>query len=279
MIGVRGTTSDEMAPPIERKGARRFDSVTRRRRAKLSQTRLFLASCSILLGVLFIAGYGFETNPIVLYESASFRTYSIRIEDGRLAYSWGGLNVRLALAADRSKAGGSNWLTPLPNVDAVPMSTNAGGSLEPPPVLQIAALPVRMDRGDELDVRAKADSSTMNMGPEVQAASRFDFPSGKFDCVCYQLPYKKRRVRTTAVSVPLVWPSLASLALAGLLIFVRKCASAGNPCACGYDLTGNVSGVCPECGAALLSESIARGRDGGLSPPYTFGDPSRTRNP
>ena len=31
---------------------------------------------------------------------------------------------------------------------------------------------------------------------------------------------------------------------------------------CGYDLTGNVSGKCPECGAAIASEADARDANG-----------------
>ena len=59
---------------------------------------------------------------------------------------------------------------------------------------------------------------------------------------------------TWGAQVRLAWP--ASLpGLAGLLLALRgrkTRRSGGIPCpACGYDLTGNVGGVCPECGGGV----------------------------
>ncbi len=49
--------------------------------------------------------------------------------------------------------------------------------------------------------------------------------------------------------------SLASLITAGLWRWDR--APKGGCANCGYDLTGNVSGVCPECGAKIVVASIS----------------------
>ena len=59
---------------------------------------------------------------------------------------------------------------------------------------------------------------------------------------------------TWGAQVRLAWPaSLSGLAAASLIALRARRAArrAGGVCAsCGYNLTGNVSGVCPECGQA-----------------------------
>lgn len=57
--------------------------------------------------------------------------------------------------------------------------------------------------------------------------------------------------RGVVLLIPLVYPLLF---LAVLAWFTRKPVVQEGHCRCGYDLTGNVSGVCPECGAAVLPE-------------------------
>jgi len=56
-----------------------------------------------------------------------------------------------------------------------------------------------------------------------------------------------------------VWPFAIALTLptAALWIMRRRRFAAGHCQICGYDLTGNVSGVCPECGA-----EVGQGRGG-----------------
>ena len=47
-----------------------------------------------------------------------------------------------------------------------------------------------------------------------------------------------------------LWPSLAGTAVVGfVLLYCGRRRIVRGHCDCGYDLTGNVSGVCPECGA------------------------------
>jgi len=60
--------------------------------------------------------------------------------------------------------------------------------------------------------------------------------------------------------VPL-WPVPVAVVTASALLFgaaiVRQRRGLAGVCSCGYDLTGNVSGVCPECGMAIRN-SVAR---------------------
>ncbi len=53
----------------------------------------------------------------------------------------------------------------------------------------------------------------------------------------------------SGVELPLVWPA----AVCGLTAYVvrRRGRIPPGHCRCGYDLTGNVSGTCPECGAVV----------------------------
>jgi len=47
-----------------------------------------------------------------------------------------------------------------------------------------------------------------------------------------------------------LWPLLAGTAVVGfVLLYCGRRRIVRGHCDCGYDLTGNVSGVCPECGA------------------------------
>ena len=57
--------------------------------------------------------------------------------------------------------------------------------------------------------------------------------------------------RANGFTLPLIYPFL-SVAVTTLLVwrFGRKPVKPGH-CQCGYDLTGNTSGVCPECGVEV----------------------------
>jgi hypothetical protein len=48
--------------------------------------------------------------------------------------------------------------------------------------------------------------------------------------------------------------SLIMLVVAALLPLFRRGSRPGGCLTCGYDLTGNVSGTCPECGCAIENE-------------------------
>jgi hypothetical protein len=61
-----------------------------------------------------------------------------------------------------------------------------------------------------------------------------------------------------SVFVP-VWMPLAIAAFPTALLWWRGRRYAAGQCQnCGYDLTGNVSGVCPECGTPLKREAKTR---------------------
>ena len=54
-----------------------------------------------------------------------------------------------------------------------------------------------------------------------------------------------------------VWsPFLFVFLLAAILIAYDLRPPAPGKCACGYDLTGNTSGICPECGSAVLDRRV-----------------------
>ena len=58
------------------------------------------------------------------------------------------------------------------------------------------------------------------------------------------------------ITVPMWIPVVATVSLAlGLHLFTRRQLKRGFCPACGYNLTGNVSGRCPECGAPINTEA------------------------
>ncbi len=58
-------------------------------------------------------------------------------------------------------------------------------------------------------------------------------------------------VSASSIEMPALWLAMASIVPTGLLWWIdRKRHPPGHCPHCGYDLTGNESGVCPECGRA-----------------------------
>ncbi|MFM9994900.1 MAG: hypothetical protein ACKVU4_03765 [Phycisphaerales bacterium] len=57
------------------------------------------------------------------------------------------------------------------------------------------------------------------------------------------------------IGLPL-WPIAVGLLYLPIAIWLidRRARRAGTRCSCGYDLTGNTTGVCPECGEAVIAE-------------------------
>ncbi len=87
-----------------------------------------------------------------------------------------------------------------------------------------------------------------------------DHPSGQ------QLPDGSWKFTSSAdkheVSIQL-WPVLSIIAVYPVIVLVRYFAVLGVPqpghCRnCGYNLTGNVSGVCPECGERIAGQTIRK---------------------
>ena len=85
-----------------------------------------------------------------------------------------------------------------------------------------------------------------------------------FGALRFVLPELLRMVGLAGASS--VWATViapAMLSFANAALYLRKCVArrrgeietarvqAGLQCRCGYDLTGNVSGVCPECGTTV----------------------------
>ena len=64
-----------------------------------------------------------------------------------------------------------------------------------------------------------------------------------------------RPVEVWTIVVPLWMPFLILAAPTGLLWWLDRPPPRGHCQQCGYDLTGNVSGRCPECGTEILANS------------------------
>lgn len=82
------------------------------------------------------------------------------------------------------------------------------------------------------------------------------------------VPHYGRNLYTVSLEVP-IWPLLVSCLVPTVLLLRadRKRKRPGR-CCCGYDLTGNTSGVCPECGLHLeatdaLPASVPAGGESG----------------
>jgi hypothetical protein len=57
------------------------------------------------------------------------------------------------------------------------------------------------------------------------------------------------------LAIPL-WPLIVAVAAAGTVLSWRRRPRAGHCAACGYDLTGNTSGICPECGVPIETKPM-----------------------
>lgn len=61
------------------------------------------------------------------------------------------------------------------------------------------------------------------------------------------------------LSIPMWFPFIGFAVLAGGSLFFKKRRPKGNQCAvCWYDLTGNESGICPECGTRIAANAVRR---------------------
>lgn len=63
--------------------------------------------------------------------------------------------------------------------------------------------------------------------------------------------WKPLRLGSSTVFIPLWMPLLVCAGLTGFLWWRDRPSPPGYSDHCGYDLTGNISGVCPECGSPI----------------------------
>jgi hypothetical protein len=107
--------------------------------------------------------------------------------------------------------------------------------------------------------------TTNNDGPssvEGRKKRVFGFAVWSFDT--WILPTASETLRELSILVP-CWFLFCIAAILPILWWrarKRRLIATGNPCkACGYNLTGNLSGVCPECGTAVPGISPDAGRE------------------
>lgn len=92
--------------------------------------------------------------------------------------------------------------------------------------------------------------------------------------IVWEWPYVRFKDDAVWLVIP-IWAIVATCALADVVVVVyglyrRRAARRRPDCACGYKLTGNVSGTCPECGAEvpedLVQREEERGRESTVGP-------------
>ena len=78
----------------------------------------------------------------------------------------------------------------------------------------------------------------------------------RFGAGCSSMRWYSPGKGNTSVYYYAIWPALVALLIpsAVLWLLVPRPIPPGHCQKCGYDLTGNVSGRCPECGTAIETE-------------------------
>jgi hypothetical protein len=89
--------------------------------------------------------------------------------------------------------------------------------------------------------------------------------------ITWYLPGKRPAGQYTGVMVPYWFLVLATGVIAGIVLYrqgVRRKRRDAPVCVrCGYSLTGNVSGVCPECGVPMRADKAGEGGQKPDAPP------------
>ena len=122
--------------------------------------------------------------------------------------------------------------------------------------------------GSSYDVRAAAGAVQIMTGPLPDYPDWGEYTKG-FDCrirttwseqVFYFLPEKRIIGSVYIFLIPIWWLGLPFM-LYSLVAFLPDTRRPANACQyCGYNLTGNVSGICPECGKPIEREKLTSGR-------------------
>ncbi|HUU95965.1 MAG TPA: hypothetical protein VM487_09500 [Phycisphaerae bacterium] len=102
---------------------------------------------------------------------------------------------------------------------------------------------------------------TLAMSGWLTATHGWDIYQDYLDDVKQQIPFTRDVLafRATFVALPLFVGALISLTLVAQAYFWRQPITPGTCPVCSYDLTGNVSGTCPECGTPIVMDpSIPR---------------------
>lgn len=102
----------------------------------------------------------------------------------------------------------------------------------------------------------------------------------------WQLPYITRDViGDVRVRLPIWTVAAGFFALSTTLLFITRRPRGSTQCSrCGYDLTGNISGMCPECGLSIANgsgeakEAMAQGTCSGALRPHRSLSPRTARS-
>ncbi len=124
---------------------------------------------------------------------------------------------------------------------------------------------IRLSPGRVLDIVVAAGSLGIDIAPTYIAYPQFEVhtlsPASISDRLGFHLPFSEAPPAFWSVTIPL-WMCLLLTGLPTAMAWVsREPFDAGCCRDCGYDLTGNVSGRCPECGEAV--GAVREGDDAG----------------